>query len=827
MKKVVISLAVFMVTCLVGLALAPFIFRDAIITHTLTTLNRKLEVDVSFQQMNISLFREFPRASLSLDGLLLRGKGPFEGDTLLSVARVSTTVGIFDLFTPRHLTLLDLQLRGADLRLKVNGDNLPNWQIMADSSAHSENTGSESDFFTLQLDRIEVEQGRVLYSDDTLPIELLADQLSLSIRGDLTAESSTLDLLGVSEQFSLSYDGTGFLSRIRLGVDTRLTIDFNNYQFDLSDASLLVNRLPLGLTGSFSMPADSMLFDFHFSSGNSTLSEILALIPPDYESYLEGIDATGEAEVKGSLQGYYLVNDYPAFDLQLKVTEGWVQYRDMPADIRQIAANVLLSKPQGSMNDSRLAISEATCVIRNNPVMLKLALSNWLEDLKFDTEVSGKIDFNDLRDALPFVSEELAGAMTFDITARGNYSEVENRNYNRIYTSGNAGLSNFRFTSRELTMPVYIPEGKLLFTPAAIQLQQLQMEIGESQMNLTGRITDYYEWLLSDGDLNGSVTLTGNRLNLDELMQLYIAKEKTTLPDSIASVQAPFQVPENWNMRINAAVRQAVYDQMAITNIRGAVVLTSGTMALEGLTMELLDGNLALSGSYRNSPDLQPLVDLKLDISRFDLPTSFQSLGLVRHYLPVAAHSRGRFGTSLVFKAQLGLDRKLIMSSLNGNGRFTTQEVQILDSPVFNQIKAVLSEERLRNVTIDDFTALFTIEAGNLLLPPFETRIAGQQALFTGSLNTRNILQMQAAFLVSRDALSPNIERMIGLLPGQRNIQMFPVGFTMNGPVNNPEVKVDLKEATDMVKNEVKNATREELQRSINRLGEGLRRFLP
>lgn len=827
MKKVIIATSIVVATTLVALALLPFFFKGALIDRALNALNRNLQVEVGFNRLQISLFREFPRASLQLDGVTLTGKGAFLGDTLLTVAQFRTSVGMFDLFTPRHLTLLELLFYQPDLRLKVNGENVSNWQIIAENQPLPASGEEEGEPFGLDLNRIEIHQGRLIYTDETLPMEMLLGDVSLAMRGDLSGQSTRLDTRGLAEHFSLSYNGTTYLSRLRLGVETQLDIDFDRYHFTFSDAKLLVNRLPLDLTGHFSMPDDSMLFDFRFSSGNSTLSEILALIPPDYEHYLEGIAAAGEAQVNGRLHGHYLDEDYPAFDLKLKVASGLAQYAGMPADVRNIAASVEISKPQGSMNATSIVVSEARCDIRNNPIQFRLALSNLLEDLKFDTDFTGKLNFSDLRDALPFVTEGLSGVITFDLKSRGNYSDVVNRHYDRMHTAGNAQLSGLHYSGEGLTMPVSIPSGQLVFAPSALQLQQLQVIIGESNMNVTGRITDYYEWLLSDGNLKGSVALTSDRLNFDQLMQLVEAKDEKETLNSAEGIATPFEVPENWDMRIDANVRQAIYDQMSIGNIRGAVTLSNGEMVLNGLTMEMLDGTLQLAGSYKNAPDLQPLVDLKLDIVRFDIPASFQSLGLVRHYIPIAAHSRGRFGTSMVFSGKLGSDMKLIMPSLNGSGKFTTVGIQILDSPIFNQIKSVLSEERLRNVTIDDFIADFTIEKGNLLLPPFETRIAGQQAVFTGSLNTQNLLQMQATFLVNRNALSSNIERMIGLLPGQQNIQLLPVGFTLNGPVKNPEVKVDLSEATQMVKNEVMNATREELQRSINRLGEGLRRFLP
>ncbi len=126
---------------------------------------------------------------------------------------------------------------------------------------------------------------------------------------------------------------------------------------------------------------------------------------------------------------------------------------------------------------------------------------------------------------------------------------------------------------------------------------------------------------------------------------------------------------------------------------------------------------------------------------------------------------------------------------------------------------------------IDDFAANFTIENGSLLLKPFKTKVSGQEATFSGKLNAENLIDMQIGFIIQRDALSQNIENTLGVLPGQKNIQLIPVNVRILGPVNNPEVKVDLSEAKKLVRKEVGNATKEELKESINKIGEGLKKL--
>lgn len=842
MKKVVMVGGIVFISLMMILISIPFIFRGALLEKTRTAINRDLNVNIEFKDLRISLIKDFPKASLMLSQVLVTGKAEFAGDTLLSVQSLRTSFGLFDLFTPDDLTISEIILNNADLRLRVNENNLVNWQIFPESQESAqETTGSEPGTFGMQLSKIEINDSRVSYIDVTLPLQVDLTGIEMDISGRMYGSETKLTAEGTSEQFNLVYDGTSYISKTRLGLKSLLDIHFDAMDFRFSEGEVMVNNLPLDLQGSFSMPGDTINFDLGFASRASTLGEILALVPPGYEAYLKDLSATGSASFTGSFKGFYYEETYPALQIDLSLANGNARYASMPDEIRNISGNLAINKPQGDFNLTSLTISKAHFEIRNNPVDLNLQLSNLLEDMHFDGKLVGRINFDHLKDAIPVDSLQLAGLLDVNLGVNGNYSAIENKKYELIKTAGAIILNNFEIRSRDLTQPVGVSSGVLDFAPDRIQLKQMDVRIGQSDMALSGAVADYYPYLFSGGTLRGNVLLNSNYLNLNELMQLQVedtASVQTIVsskggntaarPGSLEQESSPtsFQVPEKINLMVQADIKRALYDNLNINNIQGSVGINDGKLDLNGVRMNLMEGEMKLAGSYANTPEKMPDVNMTIDMISFDIPTAFQSLGLVRNYLPIAAQSKGRFSTTLNLKGQLDENMKLNLASLNGSGLFQSFNVQILNSPVFNKIKSVLNEEKLRDMRIDDFTANFSIENGNLVLRPFETRLAGQQAVFAGQLSAQNLISMQIGFLISRDALSKSVENTIGILPGQQNIKFIPVGVMINGPVGDPDVKVDLSDARDLVKQEVRNASKEELQKTINKLGDGLRKLL-
>jgi hypothetical protein len=104
--------------------------------------------------------------------------------------------------------------------------------------------------------------------------------------------------------------------------------------------------------------------------------------------------------------------------------------------------------------------------------------------------------------------------------------------------------------------------------------------------------------------------------------------------------------------------------------------------------------------------------------------------------------------------------------------------------------------------------------------------VAGQETTISGNLNVENLIDMRLDFNVERDAFGNDIQKILGVLPGQERIQLIPASVVIKGPVGKPEVKIDLEEARKTITNEVKKSTQENLQESINKIGEGLKKLI-
>ncbi len=837
MKKILIVIGIVVALLIAAMAAVPLFFKQALLEKTKITINKHINAEVEFSDLKLSLFRSFPKVSLELVDIQVVGKGEFANDTLFAAPSIRTKTALRQLFGKGNVGIEEILLKRPVLKLVVGASGNVNWDLLADSESKEEAAAvsdSDEEGIVFQLDKIGISNADFIYEDREADILFRLNDINIGVSGEMYGTEAQLLAEGTAAQLFLSYAGVNYITNTSVETRTKLNVDYDIMDIEIQENELLINRLPLEVLGMIQMPDDTMYFDLHIKTKESGFDNFLALIPPDYEDYLNEITANGTATISGTVKGKYFDEDYPAFDLKIDVSNGNIRYADLPEEIKNISADLSITKPQGVLDFTEVNIRKAHAEVKNSPVDFRLALKNLMTDLHFDGALTGNVNFNELKDALPLDSVNISGIIDADLMVKGNYSAIEKEQYDKIQTEGTVNLTNFLYESPGLTQQVKIPEGKMTFSPQAVNLSGLSINIGQSDFRLSGNVTNYLNYLFKEGTLAGTLQLNSTQVNMNELLRLQVAKEdqqpqKTDATKKSREEQEEilvFDVPANVDFTFQSDIQRVIFERMPITDVKGLITARKGKLVLDGLNMRMLDGGLKLSGSYENTAENKPLFDFSFDLSDIDIPKAYQTLLSVQRMIPIAGNSQGKFNISLNVNGQLTPGFGILASSVDGSGLFNTVNLQIIESPLFKQLKGLLKSEKLNNVKIDDFRAFVEVEKGAIKLKPFSTKVAGQETTISGNLNLENLIDMRLDFNVQRDAFGDDIQKILGVLPGQERIQLIPASVLLKGPVGKPEVKIDLEEARKMITNEVKKSAQENLQENINKISEGLKKLI-
>lgn len=835
MKKLIIIIVAVPVTLVILLFLVPVVFKSKMVEAVKSSINQQVNANVEFANLKISLFRNFPKATLVLEQVAITGKGDFAGDTLFSAASVSASMNLFSVLKSSGRGIEKIVIEQPLLNLLVNSSEKANWDITFPENkgeVATETSATEPEKpFEIRLEKIVINNGRMVYRDIPAELNLGLSGINLALDGKMYGTETTLNVTGKASDFRVEYDSVQYISNVALETKTVLAVDYETMKIAITENELLVNRLPLQLTGIIEMPADSQMYNLQFATKSSEFENFLALVPAEYTSYLENLKTSGSANISGSFKGLWFEEIYPGIKVKIQVENGTVQYKDFQEKIEKISGLIALEKPQGSLDLTELNISGLHAEIKRNPIDFELKMKQLMTDPQFEGSLVGKINFTDIKEVLKADSMNLAGLIDANLRFNGVYSDVEKGSYEKIKAEGTVNMHNFVYSSTDLSQEVKVETGKLEFSPVAIQLKQLDMKVGESDFSLNGQVKDYLNYFFSKGVLKGDLQLQSNFVNVQQLMQLQnepVAKQpEKQEAEQVATIlpttkTLAFDVPSNISFTFRSAIQRAVFDNLEMKDINGLITIADGKLSLSGLAMKTLGGDLKVTGSYKNTPQNQPLFDFTFDIDQFDIPSTFRTFSGIQQFAPVLGQSEGRLSTALKMSGQLRPDLKMISSSVNGNATISTFGLKIVESQVFKELKSVINPSLLQNVAIDDFKSLVTVVDGNIDLKPFKTRVAGQETTVVATLSAEEILNMKMNFIITREAFGQDIKNILSAIPGNDKIQQLPAGVMLTGPVGKPEVKLDLTETRDVVT----KAAKGEIQNSLNKLGKGLKDLL-
>ena len=110
LKKTIRICLIIMSILLVTAFAAPFLFKGKFISLAKTELNNSLNARADFKDVNISLFRSFPKLSVAMEGLQITGTGNFAKDTLLSAKSIDVAVNLYSLFIINNIKVYSITL---------------------------------------------------------------------------------------------------------------------------------------------------------------------------------------------------------------------------------------------------------------------------------------------------------------------------------------------------------------------------------------------------------------------------------------------------------------------------------------------------------------------------------------------------------------------------------------------------------------------------------------------------------------------------------------------------------------------------------------------
>lgn len=593
MKKILIGFGLFLVLLLGAMIAIPYFFKDDIVAAVKQVANDELTATLDFQDVDISLFREFPKLAIGLENIsIVNGAGPFQGVELLKTKRLDVAVDLLQAISG-NIIVKGLSLDEPDIKVYALSNGAANYDI----TKPAPETTTESS--PVKLEYYEIKNGKLLYDDRGLNMKVEIAGLNHNGSGNLGAEIYDLVMQTKIEQLSVNYEGMQYLRNARTEWDATISADMAKMRFEFKENKAKVNDLTLLLNGWLEMPNETdMLMDLTFGTPQNDFKSFLSIIPGAYTQDFSGVKADGSIAFAGMAKGKYNETTYPAFQLKLDVANGNVQYPSLPLGLSGINVNMNINSPGPTLNPMVVDISRFALVVGSNPLEGYFKLKTPVTDPTIDTKVKGTLNLAELSKAFPVEGvTTMAGIIRSDITLKAAMSQMDAQQYDQINVAGSLGIDGMTYAA--VGSPVVkVQTLNTVFSPQKVSVDQFNVQIGKSDLSGSATIDNVLAYFSTNKTMTGKLDFSSNLLDANELMGPEEPATGTVPNDVPAATEKVF---DRWDFTVNGKIGQMLYDEYKINDMRMSGHFLPNKMSISDFGLKLGESDLSGSGQINNA----------------------------------------------------------------------------------------------------------------------------------------------------------------------------------------------------------------------------------
>jgi hypothetical protein len=561
----------------------------------------------------------------------------------------------------------------------------------------------------------------------------------------------------------------------------------------------------------------SNLVDYNMDAnvkGKLNLAELSTMFP------MEGTSMKGLYVVDVSAKGTYdsVSGRTPVIAAKMNLTDGYVKSADLPYALENLKFAADINSPSGLMADFKAVVKDFGMTMDGEPFKADLTFSN-LDNYTWDLSAEGGIDLEKITKIFPLEGMTLTGLIKANLSTAGNMADLDAERYANLPTSGKATINNFSYVDAELPYKVTISNAVASFDPQKITLEKYVGTIGNSDMNMTGGISNYIGYLFGENQiLKGTLNFNSTKLDLNEFM----AEEEGAV-ETPAAAEVPMtviEVPKDIDFVLTSNIQTVVVMDMTITNAKGDIVVRDGVINLSGINFNLLEGAFGVSGLYDPRDLEKPKYDFKLKVDNLSSQKAFETFTIIQSYFPIAKNVNGKLSTDFSIKGLLDQEMMPDMATVSGAGMVKIAEAKLLNSKLLKGIGSTAGIKSLSSdeVNIKDMLMNVTIEDGKVNIEPFDMNLGGYKATVSGSSLLDGGLDYGLKMDVPAGKLGSAVNDLKAKYSGGGTASdntVIPLNFGIGGTYDDPTYKLkgsDTKiKATDVVKAVAKDQVEKKL----------------
>jgi len=818
LKRILLGVVGFVIVVMGTLLVITFAYENEVKDYLIRELNTNLKTKVIVDSKNIqlSLFKNFPYASLSFKNIAMlespvgSGKKDKKGnqkflkqDTLFSAGSISLQFNIVDIIQKKY-AIKKVMAENGRVKLRVGTDGSDNWDVWKGSS----DTAVSSEESVFNLEKFGFKDISLRYLDLKNKSDISCRINNGNITGEFTSKMYDLSITGDMLVDHFKIDSVNYIDKKPVKMDLALKVDNEKDQYKFQDATVELADLKILVEGNYVSNSASDYVDILLKGKDMDVQSVLSLLPEKNQKDISDYDSDGEFYFNAQIVGKLDDVNSPEVKADFGITK---------ADITQLSSDITLKNVNvtgnyfSSSTSSNYFIDLKTfsASLVNGKISGSIRMDNFSAS-NITASLNADLLLEDVRQLLKvdtiwnYAVESLAGSMKVNMKYKGKFNssgKYTKSDFESMVLSGDMTLENAGMKIKSSTLAFDSINGSFVLNDNSVTVNSFSGNTPKSDFYLNGVMKNILAYSFSDdADINAEATFQSNNFDLNEFL---LDQQESSKRDTVYNVH----FSPRMNFILNSNVGHLTFRKFEANNVRGTFQLRNQKLIADPVTFSTMDGSVTASGMVDGTQDSTLLVTCNLSLKKLNINKLFDQFEDFGQTTMTHANLKGIGTAEIQFASVWTSDLTVDMNRIYVRSDMTIEKGQLIKFEPMKSLSKYIEVSELEDIKFSTLSNQIEIKDQKIFIPKMEIKSSALDISLSGVHTFNNdidyhvkVLMSDILFQKARRAKKENTE--FGVVEDDKSgkTSLF---ISMTGTVDNPIIKYDRQGARQNLKENI------------------------
>jgi hypothetical protein len=796
LKKIFIVLGVLFGLITISAITIAMLYEEQVKKIVIGEINKKLIAPVQVRDIQFSLIKNFPNASLSFYDV--KAQSVYDGNdykscpaNLITAKEISLQFNLMDIFNGNY-TINKIVLNGVNLSLfvdKKGDDNYHCWR--SDSS-------SNKSAVTFKMNKIAVDDFEAKYADQKQFLEFDFLFKEAHVKGEIFDNDFTMLLQSNLKIKELKVQKNQFLRNKDVVLNINLLKQNKIYSF--KDANVAIEKLKLNLTGTF----DHENIDLKAKGAELDIQSFLSLLPEKVSEKFIDYSSKGIFALDLTLKGKQSLPQIKAnFNIQ------HAQFGKSSSKVTFNNVNLKGYYSNGNtqnLKSSGIYINNFSANLNQSPIEGSFSVIDFTNPF-IDGKIKANFELSEVKEIMQLDTFEiLKGSANIALRISCLLEQLKKQDISQTkpgQLSGSMQLKAAQFQFKNDKAGYENIDADLYADDNYILVKQLSFLHGKSQLELRGELSNYQ-------------ALIGNNSE-KSLLRAYLVADNFELEDwlpksqikSVADKENNETYLKNIDLKLNTNITRFKFDKFIATNVKSNIYFRENQFRFDSLFFNSMDGDANANGAIelKENGSFDLLCDAKL--SKINIIKLFEQLNNFGQTTLTDKNIAGKLSAEIKYKSSWSNINQIIPESIIAEATVLISNGELNNFTPMNKLSKFVSVSELSHIKFNELANTISINNKKIYIPQFQIKSTAMNLYCSGTHDFDNNIDYHFKVTLS-ELLSKKRKREVPKNNEFDEIEDDEQGkstlfISMTGNIDHPKIKFDKKELKQFVKDEIKN----------------------